>query len=181
MAADGNGYTSPTEEAALDFTTFQNVINGKLTNTEKTRHGINPSTLDSNPEVPISSQDDLDDAVQAARAASELWAEVPISERQESVIKFADALQSEKKAFAEMLVKEQGKPVRYNYPVPLWLLIMLQLPMAFGEVDNAVRWLKVQAGLKFPEHQIEDTEEKSVVTEYTPLGTLCAYGSTSSC
>ena len=45
--------------------------------------------------------------------------------------------------------------------------------MAFAEVDNAVRWLKVQAGLKFPEHQIEDTEEKSVVTEYTPLGTLC--------
>ena len=95
----------------LDWTSFKNVINGKLTTTSKTRCSINPSTLEENPQVPVSTEKDVDDAVAAAKAAQIKWADVPVQERQKAVRDFAAALKHEKKDFAEQLVKEQGKPV----------------------------------------------------------------------
>ncbi|CAO2648770.1 Nn.00g097190.m01.CDS01 [Neocucurbitaria sp. VM-36] len=138
----------------LRFDTFYNTIGGQFVNTDRTRHGINPSTLEENPKVPVATEKDVDDAVHAAKQAAEIWAETTVSQRQDAVLKFADALRSSKDDFAEMLVKEQGKP----------------LVFAKAEVDNAVRWLEEQAKLPFPEDIIEDTDEKQVITRYTPLG-----------
>ncbi|RAL62930.1 hypothetical protein DID88_004771 [Monilinia fructigena] len=53
----------------MDFLTFHNTINGKLTNTTKTRHSINPSTGEPNPPVPLSTNIELDEAVAAAKKA----------------------------------------------------------------------------------------------------------------
>jgi len=91
-----------THGAKLDFRTFRNVINGRLTKTVETRHGINPSTLESNPEVPVSTREDVDEAVRYARQASQSWAEVPLAERQQAVIRFAAALKVQEKEFAAM-------------------------------------------------------------------------------
>lgn len=142
----------------LDFTSFGNVINGKLQGTQKTRRSINPSTLEENPEVPIATQDDIDAAVNFARTAADSWGETPVAERQAAVIAFARALESLKEDFATMLVKEQGKP----------------LVFARAEVDSAVKWLEDQAKLPFPEDTVEDTAERQVITRYTPLGVALA-------
>lgn len=96
----------------LDFTKFYNVIDGKLESTATTRHGINPSTLEKNPPVPVSTIEDVDRAVEAAVKAAESWADVPYLERQKKVAQFADGLEALKDDFAVMLTKEQGKPVR---------------------------------------------------------------------
>lgn len=104
----------------LGFSQFYNVINGKLTTASKTTHGINPSTLEPNPEVSISTQEDVDNAVSAARAASTKWGDVPLSDRQAAVIKFSKALLAQKEEFAVMLTKEQGKPVLCIYQPCLW-------------------------------------------------------------
>jgi acyl-CoA reductase-like NAD-dependent aldehyde dehydrogenase len=138
----------------LDFAEFFNIINGQLARTKETRHGVNPSTLEINPDVPVSTQKDVNDAVHAARNAAPLWAETPVTQRQDAVTKFADALELMKDDFAKMLVREQGKP----------------LVFARAEVDNASRWLKEQAKLPFPEEIVEDTKERQVLTRYTPLG-----------
>ena len=100
-------------DTGLDWTKYHNVINGKLTSTSKTHHGINPAIGKPNPEVPISTQDDVDNAMTAAVEAVKGWSQTPYAERQKAVLAFADALAAEKEGFAEMLTKEQGKPVRF--------------------------------------------------------------------
>jgi len=106
-----NGHTNGTSKS-LDWTKFANVVNGQLKNTSQTRHSINPSTLEDNPEVPVSTQEDVDEAVDAARAAADAWGEVSVADRQKAVLAYADALDAAKDDFAKMLTKEQGKPVR---------------------------------------------------------------------
>lgn len=102
----------------LDFTKFYNVIDGKLETTPKTRHGVNPSTLEANPEVPLSTAEDVDRAVQAARRAQEAWAETPYEERKQAVAKLGDLIEENAAEFALMLTKEQGKPVSNRHPKP---------------------------------------------------------------
>ena len=93
------------------FSDFKNTINGKLTTTKETRNGINPATGKANPPVPVSTQEDVDNAVNAGKAAFKKWAKVPYQERKKSVLEFADALEKHTEDFAKMLTQEQGKPV----------------------------------------------------------------------
>lgn len=109
--AEDSGAKSSSSPGTLDFTTFSNVIDGKLSATSKTRHGINPATGKPNPEVPVSTPEDVDRAVAAGQNAFKAWAKTPYAERQKAMLAFADALEQEKDAFAEMLTQEQGKPV----------------------------------------------------------------------
>jgi len=98
--------------ADLDFSTFSNVINGKLTSTKETRHGINPATEEPLPEVPVATPADVDAAVDAAKEAFKSWSKVSWSEREKSCLDFAEALGRYKQQFAKLLTQEQGKPVR---------------------------------------------------------------------
>ena len=96
---------------SLDWSTFHNVIDGQLTKTAETRHGINPATGKPNPEVPVSTQEDVEHAMKAAKKAFKGWSATPYAERQKALEAYADALEAEKDDFAKMLIQEQGKPV----------------------------------------------------------------------
>lgn len=95
----------------LDFTTFQNVIDGKLSGTATTRHGINPATGQPNPEVPVSTQGDVDAAVEAGQKAFKTWSRTPWAERQKALKAFSEGLAAHQAEFTKLLVQEQGKPV----------------------------------------------------------------------
>jgi acyl-CoA reductase-like NAD-dependent aldehyde dehydrogenase len=97
----------------VKFDSYHNIINGELRSTEKTRHGINPATLEPNPEVPVSPQKDVDDAVHSARIAFRAWSKTPFEKRAQAVVDFAAAIESQKEGFIQLLTQEQGKPVRY--------------------------------------------------------------------
>lgn len=97
--------------SALDFTTFTHCINGTFLTTKTSRHGINPSNLSALPDVPVASEQDLDAAVTAARAAFKTWSKVPWEERKKALLAFNDALEEEKDDFVKLLTTEQGKPV----------------------------------------------------------------------
>ncbi|KPM42673.1 hypothetical protein AK830_g3900 [Neonectria ditissima] len=140
--------------ASLNFSQFQNVIDGKLVSTEKTRHGINPATLEELPPVPVSTPKDVDAAIAAAKRAFRGWADTPLEDRQKAVSRYADALLEQKDEFAKMLVLEQGKPLAF----------------AEGEVQSAVTMFKGIAQLPFPEEVVEDTAERRVITRYVPIG-----------
>lgn len=94
------------------FGDYYNTIDGKLSSTQQTRHGINPATGKPNPEVPVATKEDVDAAVAAAKKAFKTWSKVPYEERQQALNKFADALEKHSEDFAKLLTQEQGKPVR---------------------------------------------------------------------
>lgn len=106
-----NGHTNGTGVKSLDWSTYHNIIDGKFTSTSKTRHGVNPATGKPNHEVPVATEEDVDNAMKAATKAFKKWSAVPYAERQKALVAFADALEAEQQAFSAMLVKEQGKPV----------------------------------------------------------------------
>ena len=114
-----NGSNGSHAASSLDFTIFHNIIDGKPSRTSKTRHNINPSTLEANPEVPVSTQEDVDKAVEAAKAAFPAWAALSWEERREKINAYGDALQQNAEEFARLLVREQGKPVSRSTGVTL--------------------------------------------------------------
>lgn len=138
----------------LDFTKFQNVINGKLTDTKETRRTVNPSTLEELYPVPVSTQEDIDEAIEAAKKAQESWSNVPWTERQQAVKDYADALEALSGDFAKQLVTEQGKPLAF----------------AQAEIADAVKWLRQFCEFPEPEDVIQDDDKKKIITRYTPLG-----------
>ncbi|KAL3447417.1 Aldehyde/histidinol dehydrogenase [Aspergillus insuetus] len=125
---------------SLDTKTFYNVINNVLNLTTQTRHGINPATLQPNPNVLISTSKELDQVVDAARA---------------------DSLEANKASLAQLLTREQGKP----------------LSQATQELELAVYWartLATLATLTIPETVLEASETRQIIHRYTPLGVVGA-------
>ena len=99
-------------EQGLDFSTFSNIINGKLAKTAATRCGINPATNEELEPVPVSTVQDVENAVIAARKAFPEWSQIHIGVRKSRLGQLAEALLSLKSEFAALLTAEQGKPVR---------------------------------------------------------------------
>jgi len=110
-AQNGSHETNGWHPGPLDWSSFKNTINGVLESTKRSRHSINPATGEPGPEVPLVTKEDVDRTMAAAQAAFKTWSAVAYAERQKAVLAFADALEAEKEAFAQMLTQEQGKPV----------------------------------------------------------------------
>lgn len=111
-----NGTTTTT---SLDLTKFYNVIDGKTSRTPNTRFTVNPSTLENNPDVPLSALEDVDRAVEAAQKAAKAWATVSWSERASAINKFADAMEAQIEDLVKLIMMEQGKPVSTSISAPL--------------------------------------------------------------
>lgn len=115
---------------SLKWDTFSNSVNGELLSTNTTRHSINPATGDPNPEVPLSTKEDVERAMEAAKAAFKYWAGTSTLKRRTALLAFANDLEAEKEAFSAYLVKEQGKPVPTIHPSLLRKSNILTTPTA---------------------------------------------------
>lgn len=149
-----------TAPALLDFTAFYNIIDGQKTTTDTTRHSTNPSTLEANPEVPVSTEADVDRAVQASRKAFETWRRVPHAERRAALEAYADGLAANLEGFATMLTREQGRP----------------LALTRMEVATTADRLKKPAALELKDEVVADDKAnggQTVIKRYTPLGVAC--------
>ena len=95
----------------MKYQPIQNFINGKFVNasTGKTLDVISP--LDGNhlSTVPMSSSKDLDDAVQAAKAAFPAWSKTPIKERVQVFFRYKTLLENHLKELSELCSEENGK------------------------------------------------------------------------
>jgi acyl-CoA reductase-like NAD-dependent aldehyde dehydrogenase len=96
---------------AIDFTSFSNIIDGKLTNTASTRTGVNPATGEPLFPCPVSTPDDVDAAIKAARIAFKSWKKTSVEHRKQQLVAFSAALIQHKAEFVKLLTTEQGKPV----------------------------------------------------------------------
>lgn len=93
------------------WSNYCNTINGKLTTTKELRQAINPATGKSLPSVPVSTIDDVEAAICAAKGAFKIWSQTSWAQRSEAVAGFADAIEKHASEFARLLTAEQGKPV----------------------------------------------------------------------
>src|SRR5438046_4899711 len=74
---------------------------------------LNPATGETIAEVPASTAEDVDRAVQAAKRALPEWLETTPAERAELLLKLADALDEHADELAELESRNVGKPLSY--------------------------------------------------------------------
>ncbi len=138
--------------------TYEMTINGKGVMSDRTIDVVNPATGETFATAPDCSREQLDHAVDSARAAFKTWKNMPIAERQAAVRKAADILAEHAGELSRLFTKEQGRPV----------------DMAYGEIDGSASWMKAVAEMTPPVEVVEDSDAQFVETRYVPLGVICA-------
>ena len=93
-------------------TTFRNVINGELVDAAsgETYDVLDPTTGGVYAQAPMSGPEDVDRAYAAAAKAFEKWGDTTPSERQQALLKIADALEQRAQEFVDVESRDTGKP-----------------------------------------------------------------------
>lgn len=137
---------------------YLSTIDGKAATSPTTAPVYNPATRQLIASVPVTTRNQLDEAVAAARRAFPGWAATPLAERQAIVSAIGDRLAAHAEEFMALLTREQGKPRAGSE----W------------EVLGSVAWFREIANQSLPEETVADTAERRVVTRSTPVGVVGA-------
>ncbi|MET1085505.1 MAG: aldehyde dehydrogenase family protein [Arthrobacter sp.] len=105
---------------------------------------------------------ELDAAVAAARTAQPAWAARGDKERRDLLNQAADAVEASSEALAELLSREQGKP--------------LNGPNARFEVGACAAWLRATASIELAPETVVEEEGARAQLFYRPLGVVGAIG-----
>lgn len=105
---------SPSKVSTVKWDEFSNIINGQQRGAKSQHHGVNPVTGEKLWAVPIGTQQDVNEAVEAAKTAFESFKNTTLAERKEMIAKLKDALMANADDMTELLCAETGKPVRTN-------------------------------------------------------------------
>jgi acyl-CoA reductase-like NAD-dependent aldehyde dehydrogenase len=151
-----------TEATTADLTTYENLLSAISAPEGQGVQMKDPATGAVVGRAPQHAEADLDAAVEIAREAQGQWAARSHAERSELLNRAADAVEASAEALAELLSREQGKP--------------LNGPNARFEVGACAGWLRANAGFELePEVLVED-ESGTAVLEYVPVGVVGAIG-----
>lgn len=137
---------------------FNMLIGGEIVGSENTFKAINPATESVIAEAPDATEQQLNNAVRAARDSQPHWAMLSEEKRKEALITAADKLTSHQEALAELLSLEQGKP----------------LASARHEIVNAANYCTETCQLSLPTRTIEDSDKRLVQCQHVPLGVVAA-------
>jgi len=97
-----------------DVQTYRNFIDGEWTDPAagQTEAVLNPATGEAIAQAPLSTAEDVDRAVAAARAAFETWGQTTPGERSVALLKLADALEERGDDLARIEAANAGKPIQ---------------------------------------------------------------------
>jgi malonate-semialdehyde dehydrogenase (acetylating)/methylmalonate-semialdehyde dehydrogenase len=97
----------------MKYPALKNYINGQFVDASTKRNMKVISPLDGSllSEVPMSSKEDLNDAVENARAAFHKWSKTPIKERVQVFFKLKHLLEKNLQQLAELCSEENGKTI----------------------------------------------------------------------
>ncbi|MGO4248414.1 aldehyde dehydrogenase family protein [Paenarthrobacter sp. RAF54_2] len=123
---------------------------------------FDPATGEPVGEAPIHTVDDLEIAVAAAVAAQPAWAASGHEKRSAALLKAAAAVERSAEELAQLLSREQGKP--------------LNGPNARFEVGACVAWLRATAALPLETETVVDDGETRAELHYRPIGVVGAIG-----
>lgn len=90
---------------------LKNFVNGQWVDSTTTEYLDipNPATGELLATVPVSTKEDVEQAVQAAKSAFETWRKVPVPKRARILFKFQQLLSDNHEELAKLLVMENGK------------------------------------------------------------------------
>lgn len=137
---------------------YKLLINGDLVPGDQTMAVVNPATEEVLADCPRASEDQLNQAVAAAKAAFPAWSATSIDERKAVVNKIADVIEANGQELAQLLVQEQGKP----------------LADATGEVFGMAAFCRYFTALDMPVKVLDDSEGRRVEAHRKPLGVVGA-------
>ncbi|GAB3187253.1 aldehyde dehydrogenase family protein [Nesterenkonia suensis] len=123
---------------------------------------LDPATGEVVGRAPIHTVDDLNAAISAARAAQSEWAGRGHAERSALMVEAAEAVEASAEALAELLSREQGKP--------------LNGPNARFEVGACAAWLRATAALELEPEVLVEEDGARAELHYRPLGVVGAIG-----
>ena len=134
------------------------LIGGKIVAGSQTFKVINPSTGAPFATAPHASAKEVDAAVSAASAAFKTWSRTPASDRIACLERCSEILSANSKSIAALLVKEQGKPLKF----------------ALGEIAACLADLKHAMDIAEPDTDVySETETHRVEVKRRPIG-VCA-------
>jgi acyl-CoA reductase-like NAD-dependent aldehyde dehydrogenase len=137
-------------------TDFYLLIDGELRTAKTQMDVINPAFGKVFARCPEAGKAELDDAVAAARRAFASWKKTSYSERAAYIEKLADTLRTHQDSLAELLTREQGKP----------------LGQSVAEIDRGAAQSEGMAGIEIPVETLIDNEQSHIELHYRPLGVV---------
>ena len=147
--------------------TFRNVINGELVDAAsgETYDVLDPTTGEVYAQAPMSGREDVDRAYAAAAKAFETWGDTTPSERQQALLKIADALEQRAQEFVDVESRDTGKPKQ--------LTLDEELPPAVDQIRFFAGAARVLEGRSAGEYMKDHTsfvrrEPIGVVGQVTP-------------
>ena len=123
---------------------------------------FDPATGEPVGDAPVHTVADLQHAVDAALAAQPAWAASGHEARSAALLKAADAVEARAEELAQLLSREQGKP--------------LNGPNARFEVGACAAWLRAAAGTPLEAETVVDDGETRAELRYRPIGVVGAIG-----
>lgn len=143
----------------IDFNSnYTLTIDGKATGAAQTFAAYNPATRQKIADVPDATREQLDFAIQSARRAFHEWSRTTPEQRQRYVEALATVIEEHAEELMALLTKEQGKP----------------RAGAEWEVMGSAIWCREIAKQRLHDEVLLETEERRVITRYTPLGVVGA-------
>ena len=142
--------------------TYDNLLATITPASGPTREILDPATGAVVGLAPVDTARDLDRAVTAAGAAQPAWAALGHAARSDILNRVADAIDAAAEPLAELLSREQGKP--------------LNGPNARFEVGASSAWLRATAATPLEAEVVVDDGQVHAEVHYRPIGVVAAIG-----
>ena len=137
-------------------TDFSLLIDGELVAGDDWLDVINPATEQVFARCPAAGDAQLDAAVSAARSAFATWSRLSYEERAGYVRRYTAVLAEHHAALAELLVREQGKPIA----------------QARAELNSCLKQADETVGLQIPVELLVENDTHRIELHYRPLGVI---------
>ncbi len=146
--------------------TFPNIINGQRVDSPAHFESVSPTTGEILGLVPVSTPEQVDQAVASARAAQKAWIKLPDAERKAALRQVAAVLQAQSEPLANWVAREQGKPMGGVGPD--------KVPGARFELWSCGAWCEATAALDLPMEVVFEDDTRRDELYRQPYGVVAA-------
>lgn len=137
--------------------TFDLLINGQAVEAEEHFPVYNPATEEVVAQCPKANLAHVEQAVSAAKTAFKSWRLTSREERNQLILKMADAVDAHREELAKLITLEQGKPLQSAFDT---------------EVDVVRMWCEAIVSFDLPVTVLEETDTHRSELHYRPMGVV---------